>query len=190
MKELLLRVKIKSLTEETKIIRHEDRVAKWHAHAARNRAKQEMAEKHELHNFNLHHHRIVDIREEARASHLAYGFLRGKSYREMEHFSYTQPNWYKIEKMISKYCDQDWRTVGQRFAQWKDEALCGIKEVPNGGVEFYNGSFTIRPQPHSIKVVTPWLIRYYANFVAYNEAVVESRKQVLPKNPKFVEAVI
>ncbi len=55
-----LKVKIKSLAEESRIIRQEERKSET---ALRNR---------------LYQHRTWDVRREARASLLAYGYLRGK----------------------------------------------------------------------------------------------------------------
>lgn len=55
-----LKVKIKSLAEESRIIRREE----WKsANTLRNR---------------LHDHRTYDVRRESRASSIAYGYLRGK----------------------------------------------------------------------------------------------------------------
>ncbi|MHA1952145.1 MAG: hypothetical protein ACW987_20060 [Candidatus Thorarchaeota archaeon] len=55
-----LKVKIKSLAEESRIIRREEKKAET---ALRNR---------------LHEHRTYDVRRESRAALLAYGYLRGK----------------------------------------------------------------------------------------------------------------
>lgn len=55
-----LKVKIKSLAEEARIIRREERKS---ANTLLNR---------------LHEHRTYDVRRESRASFIAYGYLRGK----------------------------------------------------------------------------------------------------------------
>lgn len=55
----MLRVKIKSLADEAKIIRREE-------HRTRGELRQE-----------LHLHRIGIVRSEARAAHIAYGLVRG-----------------------------------------------------------------------------------------------------------------
>lgn len=56
-----LKVKIKSLAEEARIIRREEKKS---ANTLRNR---------------LHEHRTYDVRRESRASFIAYGYLGGKS---------------------------------------------------------------------------------------------------------------
>lgn len=86
-----LKIKIKSLAEEARIIRFEEQQAKKYG------------------NFtllnDLHWHRVVKVRKEARATLLAYQYLRGKT------FKYCEPNcrntkaidWDAVERMISRY---------------------------------------------------------------------------------------
>jgi len=179
MKELLLRVKIKSLTEECKIIRNEEKLSKWKAKAATARSKQEQAKKHLSHYSSLDIHRRVDLRKEARATYLAYGFLRGKSMRDIEHFSYVQPDWERIERMVMKYFDGDVRDINQRFAAWKDEALAGINCIQRGGVELMHGAVILNPTPHSVKEVSMWLTR---EFVSYTEFL-EFKNSLNPIRP-------
>lgn len=62
----MLRVKLKSLAEEARIIRKEERRS-WGAL------------RHEL-----WVHRVGPVRFEARAAHLAYGLLRGRTLQQME----------------------------------------------------------------------------------------------------------
>lgn len=63
-----LRVKIKSLAAEARIIRAEER-----------KHPGESLDRHQLHN-----HRVWDVRREARFSQIAYGFLRGRAYSQIE----------------------------------------------------------------------------------------------------------
>ncbi len=81
-----LKVKIKSLAAEAKIIRLETKRAK------RASIKDGLA---------LHRKGIV--RFEARHTHLAYGFLRGREYRQIENKAREAPDWAKVRKMIEKY---------------------------------------------------------------------------------------
>lgn len=105
-----LKVKIKSLAEEARIIRKEERKTVGRLRAA------------------LLEHRVIDVRREARATQLAYGFLRGRSYRQLENkcrsehppFDRAGPNWSRVEKMILKYGpDKDPRSVRQNLEFWK-----------------------------------------------------------------------
>ena len=66
-------MKLKSLAEEARIIRHEE---KRQSGALR---------------FSLRWHRIWDVRREQRASYLAYGFIRGRSYLSIEPRPHEKP---------------------------------------------------------------------------------------------------
>lgn len=65
---------------------------------------------------SLNHHRKTKLRDEARATHLAYGYLRGIPYAAMEQkvndvyyfLYYIQP---KLRKMIETYGDKDMPTM-------------------------------------------------------------------------------
>lgn len=75
----------------------------------------------------IHLHRVKDIRKEARNALLAYGFVRGLSYRQIENFSWTQPNWDRVEKLALRYSNESEQEVKQRFAQWLFEARGDVK---------------------------------------------------------------
>lgn len=107
-----LKIKIKSLAAESRIIRHEERkLTRSHAlpheqtiliidPKLRPRGKVERlgmipwARTHQVSaaeievmesQYNsLRHHRVVEVRNEARAAQLAYGYLRGKPYAKVE----------------------------------------------------------------------------------------------------------
>lgn len=120
-----LKVKIKSLAEEARIIRRETKLAKSTS------IKNGLAE-----------HRKGVVREEARLTHLAYGFLRGREYRQMEAITHTTPNWDRVRKMVSKYGThfaaygyENWKQEREdreqllkRFDEWVEEA---VKEHQN-----------------------------------------------------------
>lgn len=79
-----LKVKLKSLAEEAKIIRHEEK-------------------KGGDHREGLHRHRVDDVRSEARHTVLAYNFIRGRSYKQTEPFTTSPPNRSRVLKMVKKY---------------------------------------------------------------------------------------
>lgn len=92
----MLRVKLKSLAAEAKIIRKEERRS-WGG----------LRE-------SLHLHRINEVRQEARATHLAYGFIRGLMLGQMEPIRYVgEPAWRiksldeslfkRVNQLIAKY---------------------------------------------------------------------------------------
>lgn len=77
----LLRVKLKSLAAESKIIRKEE-LRTWGP------IREE-----------LYKHRTHDVRLEARATHIAYGLLRGKTRDEIEPRRYVGRPQYLIDQM-------------------------------------------------------------------------------------------
>lgn len=85
----MLRVKLKSLAVEAKFIRHEEK-----------RTWGEFREE-------LHAHRIKVVRVEARHTGLAYGFIRGRTFEQMESNTtpetYVIPDWERVRKMLKKY---------------------------------------------------------------------------------------
>ena len=99
-----LKIKCKSLAAEAKIIRREEH--RW--------PKGSEVRK------GLFYHRILDVRRESRSACLAYGFLRGRSYKSMEAKAYTQPDWKRVQSLVEKYSGEDVRDVRQRFSAWKD----------------------------------------------------------------------
>ena len=115
-----LKVKIKSLAEEARIIRKEEK-----------RARRKSIR------MGLADHRKGIVRTEARHTHLAYGFLRGRDYHQMESSTHEAPNWDKVRKMVEKYGTHlDWGSedcgygdhkarkeeVRQRFEVWLTKA--------------------------------------------------------------------
>lgn len=95
-KRRLLKIKLKSLAAEAKIIRLEEeslrRTQKQHLHELR----EEMA-----------NHRRGIVRYESRHAGLAYAFIRGKGYREVEpRGDHLKVDAAKVHVMVSKYGSQ------------------------------------------------------------------------------------
>lgn len=106
-----LKVKIKSLAEEAKIIRLETK-----------RAKRASIRD------GLSLHRKGIVRHESRHTHLAYGFLRGREYRKMEPKAHIAPDWGKVRKMIEKYgVHLDWGSEDCGYSDHKDRKQAVIK---------------------------------------------------------------
>ena len=89
-----LKIKLKSLAAEARIIRKEElkNKGKWAWQAD---------------SFWIH--RTQHLRPITRATHVAYGLLRGLEYLQIEPTAKSQPHWGKVKDMISKY------------SEWKDE---------------------------------------------------------------------
>lgn len=108
-----LRVKIKSLAAEAQIIRREERREK-------DRTKPGSVPSDVF--FGLRSHRVLDVRREARAASLAYGFLRGRDYKRIEASCHEPPNWKRVEDLVRKYGEDDMRERMQRFSEWRSPA--------------------------------------------------------------------
>lgn len=73
--------------------------------------------------WGLQHHRKNVVRKEARDTHIALHFLKGKPYETVEIKAYNQPDWDNIERMVIKYNHgEDPRVVKQRLEEWFQEA--------------------------------------------------------------------
>lgn len=99
-----------------------DRAKKWEARAKIGRAKAERAAQ-----YGIREHRLMAVRTEARRNNLAYGFLLGRKYEQIERFSWTQPNWDKVLASAITYSGEPEQVTRQKFAEWIGEALNGVE---------------------------------------------------------------
>lgn len=111
-KTKFLKVKLKTLTEEARIIRKEE----FRAYDTNLRNE-------------LVAHRRGPVRSEARATHVAYGFLRGRDYAQVEGRAYSAPNWSKVESMVKRYGDfVENPHLLNDYVEWRKEADLIVKE--------------------------------------------------------------
>ena len=125
MKLLQLKIKIKTLQAEARIIRHEEQKLKSRSNeekayrrAARLYAKgklrkepvlkgkpqkEETARKKRWLRMDIRGHRQGTVREEARVTHLAYGFMKGIPYKVMEQKCHEYPDWVSVRSMVSRF---------------------------------------------------------------------------------------
>lgn len=101
-----LRVKVKSLAAEARIIRREERRAR----CGRTRE-------------SLYLHRIRDVRGEARAALLAYAFLRGREYGAAETpGKFNRPDWKRVLALVNKFGTghggPSWKGTPEVLAAW------------------------------------------------------------------------
>lgn len=89
MKSVELKVKIKHLAEEARIIRKEANAQ----YAAGNYQK----------GNDLTNHRKIVVRREARATLIAYQTIRGILYDSYEGNAKSEPDWKAVERMVKKY---------------------------------------------------------------------------------------
>ena len=116
----VLKSKIKSLAAEAYINSLDE--AKLIRLARKRAAKGKSRANLDRNHAALRQHHIQVVRVEARLSQLAYGFLRGLDYTAMEGNIFTVPSWDRVENIVRRFTDEDWRVVGQKWAAWKDGA--------------------------------------------------------------------
>ena len=125
-----LKVKAMSLASEAKIIRKQEKQrAKQLRHALKFNYTR-AADYHDAVRTGLYLHRIGIVREEARATNIAYGFLRNKKYSQIESFTYNPPDWARVEELVMKYAERTSprynRPVEEVFKAWKEDAIMYI----------------------------------------------------------------
>ena len=126
---VFLKVKIKSLAAEARIIRREEhrrlRGARWvrekDIENRRNLSSPEQDAAYVVYH-RLHHHRTVDVRDEARCAQIAYGFLRGRELYLIDACKYRCPDWGRVQKLTLRYHERrdhelD-KTIKETLALW------------------------------------------------------------------------
>lgn len=126
-KRRFLKVKIKSLAAEARIIRLEEA-----------RAVGTLREE-------LHNHRVLDVRSECRATHIAYAFIRGKRFDQVEQLPREIPHlwWYRQKpvfcralKMILKYGNTEGMSADEVTGEFIDWLISAENMPPMPWLEF------------------------------------------------------
>ena len=120
-----LKMKICSLAEEARIIRRmEKRIVKRRRHWAK-KTDTSVDMRSEPMRLSLQQHRQFVVRLEARNSNLAYGFLRGRTYKQVEDRhrpvdkQRSRPaSWSRVADLVAKYGNMDKRIAAQKLAEW------------------------------------------------------------------------
>jgi len=97
----LLKIKFNSLMAEAKIIRAAERKQLAFLSSRAVPLNPWLYEE-------MHQHRTLGLRKEARLTHLALGFIKGRTLKEMEptcKTKLTADDWKAIHKMVAKYGD-------------------------------------------------------------------------------------
>ena len=131
-----LQTKAVSLALEARYIRKQELKFAKKARSARDHNKDRSADWHEKNRVGQYLHRISAVREEARITNIARGFLKGVKYGEIERSAYDLPNWKRIKNLVSLYGERQnprWnRPIEDVYDEWQREAE----------VHFYNNRLT------------------------------------------------
>jgi len=105
MSHKFLKIKIKYMAYEAQIIRFEEHKTKKEYRWLSDKQGREAEYQRVLQEFwDMRKHRTVDLRDESRSTLVAYGFIRGKSYANVENAGLDNPpSWGKVLGMITKY---------------------------------------------------------------------------------------
>lgn len=127
--KVYLKIKIKSLALEAETIRREEKKFKTRYQYLANKALEDNTAEILIRReaslntrIALHEHRVNHVRKEARAALLAYGFLNGRDYVEIEGYTRTGFSWKRVEELVKKYGEGEPQTLLQQFAEWRDNA--------------------------------------------------------------------
>ena len=113
-----LRVKIKALASEARIIRHETERVK----GFKKNTDDVIFKAHwERKTSSLNHHRKFVVGNEARVSLLAYAFLRGVPYKSAEPHCKQEPDWDRVWDIARRFGGL-FRVDVEKFEAWKN--LC------------------------------------------------------------------
>ena len=112
---VFLKVKLKALAEEARIIRHEER-KRFKVRESWVPIRQQRA---------LYLHRISVVRPEARATLAAYMIVRGRAFCERGQRDHI--DWDAVGRMVSKYGHQ--KTDGESLAEWQAAVTREMGEV-------------------------------------------------------------
>ena len=88
--------------------------------------------------WDLRLHRVRHVREEARAAQLAYGFVRGRLYHQLEdRFSRTSPDWHTVALIVQRFAlpKLTHRDIFAMIQNWRDSGWRLLVER-NGDFQF------------------------------------------------------
>jgi hypothetical protein len=115
MHVVYLKVKIKSLAAEASIIRKEEHRRHFRRSPGSNRTTRINPDDVF---FGLYRHRVGELRTEARAAQLAYGYLRGREYTQLE-AKCDAPPIDRVTYLAKKYGPtMDKTLLAERIATW------------------------------------------------------------------------
>lgn len=122
-----LKVKIKSLASESKIIHQEKSKAMKSLREAVKKGISPLEEprvrlEHKI--SSLNHHRKDVVGKEARVSQLAYAFLRGVPYKSVEPKCKESPNWDRVWWIAMRFV-RFFKVDKEKFIVWKNSGDSG-----------------------------------------------------------------
>ena len=128
-----LKVKNKHISAEKNIIRHQE--LRWKRKAREAKARERDAERKQALDIvnELYWHRIGVVRPEARATNIAYAFLRKRDYVEVErnisHLNFARPGytpfrskqmlWDRVFSIVAKFSGITYNQAEREVKEWR-----------------------------------------------------------------------
>jgi hypothetical protein len=122
-----LKIKISSLAAEASIIKREE--AKWKKAPFANSDTESNEKLHHPIFYGLKLHRLHEVRPECRHAHIAYGYLRGRAYKQIENKCYEEPQWARVAELVRKYSGGKYITAEHRKTLADDLKAWAAKEL-------------------------------------------------------------
>ena len=163
-----LKVKVHTLSAEMTYIRRQEEKWKTKARLARQRYKAPSGGndrerdriQYGMDNFwSLHWHRL-GLKAEARNTHLAYGFMKGRPYSKMEVICYgplkgyntDEPAWKVIADMVERFSKDEPhpQATMQRFSEWLADAKVWYEGNPDRIMQMIDEKKTRKLEQRSI----------------------------------------
>lgn len=120
MSKTFLKIKIMSLAAEARIIRAEERKWPRERDIPKDQREEPLQQARWRTREQLAAHRKFDVRTEARSALLAYGFLRGRAYRQIEQSCYEDPNSNRITELVCKFGGRSPKDKAEIFRQVRE----------------------------------------------------------------------
>ena len=98
-RRIFLKIKLKSLACEARIIRREEAQLKGQCI----KEQVEVVRPFTFTRGEMEAHRRYVVGKEARHTLLAYSFIRGRAYQDVEQKAKTPPDWKKVRQMVERY---------------------------------------------------------------------------------------
>lgn len=114
-----LKIKIKTLAVEAQFIRKEERAALKAARHGASRVedgREGYPDRHYRDYESLREHRTGIVRSAARVNNLAYGFLRGHAYSDMESKTNSEVDLVAVHKLVKRFGT---RADLERWPEWE-----------------------------------------------------------------------
>lgn len=62
----------------------------------------------------------IKARSESRSAQIAYGYLRGRTYQQIEGATKSEPDWKRVQRLIEKYGPKGQTDLEAKLQAWRE----------------------------------------------------------------------